>query len=80
MTKQVEEERVYLAYIPTSLFILEGSQDRHLNRAGTWRQELMASSRRPWRMLSLPSHRTRTTSSGVAPPTMDWAFPRQSIN
>ena len=30
----------------TALFIIEGSQDRNSNRAGTWRQELM---QRQWR-------------------------------
>jgi hypothetical protein len=30
----------------TLLFIIEGSQDRNSNRAGTWRQELMG---RSWR-------------------------------
>ena len=44
--KQVEEERVYLAYTYTSLFIIEGGQDRNSSRAGAWRQELM---QRPWR-------------------------------
>lgn len=41
--------KIYLASISVSLFILfstEGSQDRNLNRAGTWRQELM---QKPWR-------------------------------
>jgi len=28
------------------LFIMEGSQDRNSNRAGTWRQDLK---QRPWR-------------------------------
>jgi hypothetical protein len=40
------EERFYLAYIFISLFIIEGSQDRNSNNAGTWRQELL---QRPWR-------------------------------
>lgn len=40
--KYLGEERVYLAYISTSLFFTEGSQDRVSSRAGTWRQ-------RPWR-------------------------------
>ena len=39
--KQVEEERVYLAYTSTLPFTTEGSQDRNSNRAGSWRQELM---------------------------------------
>jgi hypothetical protein len=44
--KQVGEERVYLAYTSTLLFITKGSQDRNSHRAGTWRQELM---QRSWR-------------------------------
>ena len=39
--KQLREERIYLAYSSTSLFITEGSQDRNSHRSGTWRQELM---------------------------------------
>jgi hypothetical protein len=39
--KQVGEERVYLAYTFTALFITEGSQDRNSHRVGTWRQKLM---------------------------------------
>ena len=39
--KQVGEERVYLAYTSTFLFITEGCQDRNSNRAGSQRQELM---------------------------------------
>ena len=39
--EQAGEERVYSADISTSLFIIDGSQDRNLNREGTWRQELM---------------------------------------
>jgi len=44
--EQVGEERVYLAYASTSLFMTELSQDRTSNRVGSWRQELM---QRPWR-------------------------------
>jgi hypothetical protein len=50
MTKVTWEERVYLAYASLSLFIIERSQDRHSNRAETWRQELM---QRPWRSAAL---------------------------
>ena len=39
--KQLGEERVCLAYTSTALFIIEGSQDRNSNRAGTWSQEPM---------------------------------------
>lgn len=41
--KKVEEERVYLIYTFISLFIIKGGPDVDLNRAGTWRQELMLS-------------------------------------
>ena len=34
-------QRVPLAYTSTSLFIMERSQGRNSNRAGTWRQELI---------------------------------------
>ena len=43
--KQVGEERVYLVYVFMALSVMEGSQDRNSNMAGTWRQELM---QRPW--------------------------------
>ena len=43
---QVGEERVYLAYTSTSMFIIKGSQDRNSKRTGTCRQELM---QKPWR-------------------------------
>jgi hypothetical protein len=39
--KQLEEERVYLAYNCISLIWHEGSRDRNSSRGGTWRQELM---------------------------------------
>ena len=39
------KERIYLAYTSVSQFIIEGSQGRNSNRAGTWRQELI---QRPW--------------------------------
>ena len=35
------EERAYLAYISTLLFIPKGSQDRSSYRARVWRQELV---------------------------------------
>jgi hypothetical protein len=80
--KQVEEERIYLSYTSTSLFIIKGSQDRNSNKAGTWRQELM---QRPWRgaaywfaphgLLNLLCYRTQdyhprgtTTHNGLGPP------------
>ena len=37
--KPVGEARVYLFYVSTSPFIIEGSQERNSNRPGTWRQE-----------------------------------------
>jgi len=64
--KHVGEERVYLAYTSTLLFITKGSQDWNSHKVGTWKQELM---QRPWRdvtywlaspgLLSLLSHRTQ---------------------
>jgi hypothetical protein len=39
--KQVGEERVYSAYISTSLFITKGSQDKNSHREITWRLKLM---------------------------------------
>jgi hypothetical protein len=45
-TNQAGEERVYLVYTVTELFIVDRSQDRNSKRAGTWRQELM---QRLWR-------------------------------
>jgi hypothetical protein len=40
--KQLGEGRVFFfTYIPISLFITKGSQDRNLSRAETWRQELV---------------------------------------
>jgi hypothetical protein len=44
--KQVGEERVYLAYTSTLLFIVKGTQDRNSHRVRAWRQGLM---QRPWR-------------------------------
>jgi hypothetical protein len=80
--KQVGEERVYSAYTSMLLFITKGSQDWNSHRVGTWRQELM---QRPWRVLLtglLPLTcstyfliESRTTSPGMAPPTMSWALP-----
>jgi hypothetical protein len=68
---QVEEERVYSAYTLTLLFITKGSQE--------WRQELV---QRPLRillaelvLLACFIVEPRTTSSGMAPPTMGWALP-----
>jgi hypothetical protein len=45
-SKLGREGRVYLVNTSVLVFIIKGSQDRNLNRAGTWRQELM---QRPWR-------------------------------
>jgi hypothetical protein len=83
---KVPEERVYSAYTSTLLFIIEESQHRNSNRAGTWRQELM---QRPWRgaaywvaslgMLSLFSYRTQDHQPGMALLTVDWAHPHLSL-
>ena len=83
--KQVVEEWVYSAYTSTPLSITKGSQDRNSNRTGTWRQELM---QRLWRVLltwlllacaGCFLLETRTSSSGVAPLTMDGALPQGSF-
>jgi hypothetical protein len=83
--KQVGEERFYLAYNSTFLFIIRGNQDRNSLRAGTWRQELM---QKPWRdatyglapydlhnLLSYRTynHQTRDsiTHNGLSPPPID---------
>ena len=80
--KQLEEERVYLAYNCISLIWHEGSRDRNSSRGGTWRQELMqtlwtgtAHWLAPHGLLSLLSYRTQdhqardgTTHNGLGPP------------
>jgi hypothetical protein len=89
--KQVGEEKIYLAYTSTLLFITKGGQDRSSHRVGTWRQELM---QRPWRdvtywlaspgLLSLLSYRTQdcqprvgTTHNGSSPP---WSLRKKPYN
>jgi hypothetical protein len=84
--KQVGEKRVHLAYTSISQSIIEGNQDRNSHGAGTWKQKPI---QRPWRrMLTglLPIAwsacfliEPRTTSPGMAPPTMGWALPHQSV-
>jgi hypothetical protein len=86
--KQVGEERVYSAYTSKLLFIINRSQDRNSNRVGTWRQDLM---RKPWRgaacfswpdshgLLSLLLIVLRTTSPGMALPSMTWVLLDQSL-
>ena len=49
--KLVGKENIYSAYASKALFIINGSQDRNLNRIGTWKQELM---KRPWSGCSVP--------------------------
>jgi hypothetical protein len=46
MTKEMGEERAYLAHISIALFVIKGYQDRDSHRAASWRQEPM---QRPWR-------------------------------
>lgn len=83
MTKnQVGEERIYLAYTFLLLFIIEGSQGRNSNTAGFWRQELMQrlwSGANYWLAPMSCSVcfliEPRTTSRGVAPPTIGWGLP-----
>jgi hypothetical protein len=76
-----------LAYTSISLFIIEGSQKRNSNRSGTWRQELMQRPRGS-AVYCLVLHGLlrlhfligpRTTSTGIAAPTMGWALPHQSL-
>ena len=72
-----------MAYTSTLLFIIEGNQGGDSSQVGTWRQELV---QRPWRdaaywlvphgLLSLSSF--KTSSLGIAPPTVGSAFPLQS--
>ena len=38
--KQIGEERVYLGYTSTLLFIIRGVQDRNTSKTGTWRWAL----------------------------------------
>lgn len=67
------ETRVCLAYASTSLFIVVGSHDIDLNRAGqmqrTWRgaSYWLASHG----LFTLLSYRTQDHQCGLAPPTMD---------
>jgi hypothetical protein len=35
---QIEEERIYSAYISTTLFLIKEDWERNSNRAGTWRR------------------------------------------
>lgn len=81
--KQPGEERLYLAYISTSLFTDE-SLDRNSNRTGTCRLELMQRPRRGaaywlvlYGLLSLISYRTQVhqpwgipTHNGLGPPPL----------
>jgi hypothetical protein len=46
--KQSGEERVNLVYTSRLLFITKGSEDRNLDTAGTWKQELI---QMLWRVL-----------------------------
>ena len=79
--KQFGDERVYLVYTSTSRLIIEGSQDRKSNRAGTWRPKVI------WRgaayrlathgLLSLLSYRNHddwprdsTAHNGLGPPSI----------
>jgi hypothetical protein len=70
--------RVCLAYTFIALCITEGSEDRNSNREGTWRQELIDGGHGGV-LLSLLSYRPQDHSPGVAPPTMSWALPHQSL-
>jgi hypothetical protein len=39
--KQLGKKTAYLAYASTSLFIINGSQDRNSNQEATWKQDLI---------------------------------------
>jgi hypothetical protein len=80
--KQVEEERVYLAYVSILMLIIKESQDWSSSRAETCRKELM---QRPWRsalywlaspgLLILLSYKTqhhlpRSGHCGLGPPPL----------
>jgi hypothetical protein len=82
--KQVEDERVYLAYTFTSLFIAKGNQDRNSGQnpggqcwcrghGGVLLTGLLQG------FLSLLSYRTQDHSSGMAPPTMGCALRHCSL-
>jgi hypothetical protein len=79
--KQLGEERVYFTHHSS----IEQHEGRNLNGTGTQRQGLM---QRPWRGDSywLAPHgslslliKPRTTSPGMALPTMGWGLPLQSL-
>ena len=76
----------------TLLFISESSQDRNSNREGTWRQEPMQRPQKgayqlaSYSLLSLLHYRTQDhqprdgpAHNRLAPPTMGWALPHQSL-
>lgn len=79
---QVGEEGVHLASF-TALSIINGSQGRSSNRAGTLSQELK---HRPWRstahwltphgLLRLLCYKSKTISTGITSLTMGWVLPQ----
>jgi hypothetical protein len=81
--KQLGENRIWVTYLEPLLNWGMSRKSRmlpYLSRVASWRQELV---QRPWRVLltglllmtcSAYFHiEPRTTSSGMVPPTMDWA-------
>ena len=84
--KPLGEERIFFIYTYISQTITEGSWGRILGRGGTWRQELM---QRPWRnaaswlaprgLLSLFSYTIQDNWLGVAPSSVAWICPHQSL-
>ena len=70
--KQFGEKRVYVAYVSTSLFIMEGSQGWNWWR-NQW--EVLLTSLFIMAYTAYFLIEPRTTSQEVAPPTMDWALP-----
>ena len=61
----------------TLLFIIEGSQDRNSNRAGTWRQELIQRLRSAAYWLSLFPYSTQVP--GIISPILGWGLPHQLL-
>jgi len=82
--KQVGEERVYSAYTSTLLFITKGSQDRNSSRSGSrsWCRGhggMLLTGLLPQACTDCFLIEPKTTSSGMAPPTMGWVLPPWSL-
>ena len=82
--KQVGEERVYSAYTSTLLFITKGSQDWNSHRSGSrsWCRghgRMLLTGLFPQPCSACFLIEPKTTSPGMAPPTMGWALPIWSL-